>query len=170
MDNENIRVRPHTWELHARCEVFTTAANSKGHMKGDSQFVEVVRTSRERLGLTQRSLARKLGVEASHIANFEIGHRTPSLKLVGPLADILGLDRQALFILAHPEAKKLIAAGKPAKRLRPSPSWRRFIKNHQLLARYHVTDRELRTLEHVNSLGTVLSASEYLAILTLIRD
>jgi hypothetical protein len=79
-----------------------------------------------------------------------------------------GLD--ALFILAHPEAKKLIAAGKPAKTPRLSPSWRRFIKNHQLLARYHVTDRELRTLEHVNSLGTVLSASEYLAILTLIRD
>jgi transcriptional regulator with XRE-family HTH domain len=139
-------------------------------MKDDGRFVEVVRTSREVLGLTQRSLARKLGVEASHIANFEIGHRTPSLKLVGPLADILGLDRQALFILAHPEAKKLIAAGKPAKRLRPSPSWRRFIKNHQLLARYHVTDRELRILEHVNSLGTLLSANEYLAILTLIRD
>ena len=135
-----------------------------------ARFGEVVRSSREVIGLTQRSLARKLGVEASHIANFEIGVRTPSLNLVGPLADILGVDRQALFILAHPEAKKLIAAGKPAKTLRLSPSWRRFIKNRQLLARYHVTDRELRTLEHVNSLGTVLSANEYLAILTLIRD
>src|SRR5215471_13044153 len=112
-----------------------------------ARFGEAVRSSREVIGLTQRSLARKLRVEASHIANFEIGVRTASLNLVGPLADILGVDRQALFILAHPEAKKLIAAGKPAKTLRLSPSWRRFIKNHQLLARYHVTDRELRTLE-----------------------
>jgi transcriptional regulator with XRE-family HTH domain len=99
-----------------------------------ARFGDVVRTNREVLGLSQRSLAQKLGVEASHVANFEIGVRTPSLKLVGFLADILGVDKQTLFVLAHREAKKLIAAGNPAKTLRQSPSWRRFIKNHQLLA------------------------------------
>jgi len=51
-----------------------------------------------------------------------------------------------------------------------SPSWQRFIKNRELLNRYKVTDRELRTLEHLSLLGTVVSAKEFLAILTLIRD
>jgi hypothetical protein len=38
------------------------------------------------------------------------------------------------------------------------------------LARYHVTARELQALEHLSLLGTVRSAKELLAILTLIRD
>jgi transcriptional regulator with XRE-family HTH domain len=122
------------------------------------------------LGLTQRSLAQQLGVEASHIAFIESGRRKPSLKLVGRLADTLGLDRQNLLILAHPEAKELIAEAKPEKVRKPSPSWRRFIENRELLSRYNVTDRELRTLEHLSFLGTVVSAKEFLAILTLIRD
>jgi hypothetical protein len=36
------------------------------------------------------------------------------------------------------------------------PSWRRFIENQELLARYKVTDRELRTLEHLSCLGTIV--------------
>ena len=89
---------------------------------------------------------------------------------MGPLADILGLDRQYLLILAHPEAKELIAEAKPEKVRQSSPSWRRFIENRELLTRYNVTDRELRILEHLSLLGTALSAKEFLAILTLIRD
>lgn len=54
-------------------------------MKDNNQFGELVKSSREGLGLTQRSLAQKLGVEASHIAFFESGHRKPSLKPVGHL-------------------------------------------------------------------------------------
>jgi hypothetical protein len=33
-----------------------------------------------------------------------------------------------------------------------------------------VTKRELRVLEHLNLLGTMLSIKDFLAILTLIRD
>lgn len=130
----------------------------------------MVRSHREGLGLTQRALAHQLGVEASHIAFIESGRRKPSLKLVGRLADTLRLDRQDLLILAHPEAKELIAEAKPEKVRKTSPSWQRFIKNRELLSRYNVTDRELRTLEHLSFLGTVVSAKEFLAILTLIRD
>jgi transcriptional regulator with XRE-family HTH domain len=139
-------------------------------MKANNRFGEMVRSRREGLGLTQRSLAQQLGVEASHIAFIEGGRRKPSLKLIGRLADVLGLDRQQLLVLVHPEAKELIAEAKPDKVRKPSPSWQRFIKNHELLARYNVTDRELRTLEHVSLLGSALSAKEFLAILTLIRD
>jgi transcriptional regulator with XRE-family HTH domain len=139
-------------------------------MKRKCQFGEMVRSHREGLGLTQRSLAQQLGVEASHIAFIESGRRKPSLKLVGRLADTLGLDRQTLLILAHPEAKDLIAEAQPEKVRKTSPSWRRFIENQKLLSRYNVTDRELRTLQHLSFLGTVVSAKEFLAILTLIRD
>jgi transcriptional regulator with XRE-family HTH domain len=51
------------------------------------------------LGLTQRSLASKLGVEASHVAFIESGRRKPSLKLVAPIADTLGLDPQEALVL-----------------------------------------------------------------------
>ena len=135
-----------------------------------NQLGETVRSYRKALGLTQQALAQQLGVAANHITQIEIGRHTPSLKLMGPLADILGLDRQHLLILAHPEAKELIAEAKPEKVRQPSPSWRRFVENRELLTRYNVTDRELRILEHLSFLGTTLSAKEFLAILTLIRD
>jgi len=139
-------------------------------MKTTNQLGHTVRSRREGLGLTQRSLAQKLGVEASHVAFIESGRRKPSLKLVARLADILGLDRQTLLVLAHPEAKELISEAQPEKRPRGSASWRRFIENRELLARYNVSDRELRALENLSLLGTVRSAKEFLAILTLIRD
>jgi transcriptional regulator with XRE-family HTH domain len=139
-------------------------------MKSNNQLGDTVRSRRERFGLTQRSLAQRLGVEASHIAFIETGRRKPSLKLVARLADILGLDRQNLLVLAHPEVRQLIAEPKQEKRRKGSPSWQRFIANHELLAHHDVTERELRALEHLSLLGTVRSAKQFLAILTLIRD
>jgi transcriptional regulator with XRE-family HTH domain len=139
-------------------------------MKNTNQLGDLVRSRREGLGLTQRSLAAKLGVEPSHVAFIESGRRKPSLRLVARVADILRVDRQNLLVLAHPEAKPLLAGAEPEKGKKANPSWQRFIKNHELLARYHVTDRELQILEHVSLLGTVHSAKEFLAILTLIRD
>jgi transcriptional regulator with XRE-family HTH domain len=139
-------------------------------MRKSNQLGETVRRQRQALGFTQRTLAQRLGVEASHVAFIESGRRKPSLKLVARLADVLGLDRQDLLIQAHPEAKELIAEAKPEERRKTSPSWQRFIENKQLLVRYNVTDRELRALEGLSFLGTVHSAKEFLAILTLIRD
>jgi hypothetical protein len=59
--------------------------------------------------------------------------------LVRRLADTLGLDRQNLLILAHPEAKEIIGEAKPEKVWKTSPSWQRFIENRELLSRYNVT-------------------------------
>jgi transcriptional regulator with XRE-family HTH domain len=139
-------------------------------MKESAQLGELVRTRREALGLSQRLLAQKLSIQASHVAFIENGRRKPSLKLIAHLADILDIDRQKLLILAHPEAKKFVPEAKPETPRHAPPSWQRFVKNRKLLARYNVTDRELRTLENVSLLGTVHSAKEFLAILTLIRD
>jgi transcriptional regulator with XRE-family HTH domain len=139
-------------------------------MKQTNKLGEFLKTRREALGLTQRALAQKLGVEASHVAFIESGRRKPSLKLVARIADTLGLDRQELLVLAHPEARALLTANKLEPPKKTTPSWQRFVKDHALLARYHVTKRELQVLEHLSLLGTALSAKEFLAILTLIRD
>jgi transcriptional regulator with XRE-family HTH domain len=130
----------------------------------------LLKTRREALGLTQRELARKIDVEASHIAFIESGRRKPSLKLVARIADTLGVDPQELLVLAHPEAKALLAKRQFETSRKTAPSWQRFIKDHALLARYHVTKPELQALEHLSLLGAVISAKEFLAILTLIRD
>jgi transcriptional regulator with XRE-family HTH domain len=139
-------------------------------MRNLNQFGDTVRRQREALGLTQRLLAERLGVESSHVAFIESGRRKPSLKLLARLAHVLELDPQDLLIKAHPEAKQLIAEPEQEKGRKSPPSWRRFIENKQLLVRYNVTDRELRALEGLSFLGTVQSPKEFLAILTLIRD
>jgi transcriptional regulator with XRE-family HTH domain len=139
-------------------------------MKQTNKLGEFLKTRREALGLTQRALAQKLGVEASHVAFIESGRRKPSLKLVARLADTLGLDRQELLVLAHPEAKALLTSNQTESPKKVTASWQRFVKDHALLARYHVTKRELQVLEHLSLLGSALTAKEFLAILTLIRD
>ena len=95
----------------------------------NNKLGELLRARRGALGLTQRSLAQKLGVEASHIAFIETGRRKPSLKLIRRFADALGLDRQNVLILAHPKAKVLIDEAKPEKQQKFSPSWKRFVEN-----------------------------------------
>jgi len=139
-------------------------------MRNLNHFGDTVKRHREALGLTQRSLAEKLGVESSHVAFIESGRRKPSLKLLARFADVLGLDKRDLLIQAHPEAKQLIAEPEQEKRRKSPPSWQRFTENKQLLVRYNVTDRELRALVGLSFLGTVDSAKEFLAILTLLRD
>jgi len=139
-------------------------------MRDTNKLGELLKTHREALGLTQRELGQKIGVEASHIAFIESGRRKPSLKLVAGIADTLGVNRQELLVLAHPEAKALLAEPQFELSRKTAPSWQRFIKDHALLPRYHVTKRELQALEHLSLLGAVLSAKELLAILTLIRD
>ncbi len=139
-------------------------------MKDTNKLGELLKIRRQALGFTQRELAAKVGVEPSHVAFIESERRKPSLKLIARMADVLGIDRQELLLLVHPEAKALLVetATKPSRK--GMPSWQRFIKDHALLARYHVTKRELQVLEHLSLLGTALSAKEFLAILTLLRD
>jgi hypothetical protein len=72
--------------------------------------------------------------------------RRPSLKLIARLADSLGIDRQELLVLAHPEAKALLAEPQFEPSRKTAPSWQRFIKDHALLPRYHVTSAA-RTFE-----------------------
>ena len=106
---------------------------------------QVLKSQREILGLTQRELALKLDVKASHVAYLEMGRRRPSLALLKRLADVLQLDRWQLFLLAHPEAKSLLESSAdlaPSKD--PAKAWQRFVSSKTLRARYHITAREIQ--------------------------
>jgi transcriptional regulator with XRE-family HTH domain len=142
----------------------------KGTMSETERFGQLLRRQRKELKMSQRGLARKLRVEASHIAYIENGRRRPSLMLVAKIADVIGLDRQQAFVLAHPEALELINGTTPEPKTKPAPSWERFLQNPKLLERLDVTEPEMRALEQLSVLGTVTSTKSFVAILTLIRD
>lgn len=127
-----------------------------------------LKARRSALGLTQQSLAEKLGVKASHIALLEHANRRPSLGLVVWLAAALGVDGRELLQLAYPEVQVLMSP--IPKKTKPGRSWQRLFKNTKLLARYQVTRQELEVLEHLGMLGGKLTAKRLLAILLLVRD
>lgn len=66
---------------------------------------KVVLDTRTARGWTQRQLAARLGVRASHIAYIENAQRLPSLRLMGRMARVFKLDPLTLLKLAHPETR-----------------------------------------------------------------
>jgi transcriptional regulator with XRE-family HTH domain len=132
---------------------------------------EVLKSQRETLALTQRELAAKLGVKPSHVAYLETNRRRPSLGLVSRIAEALGLDKEMLFLLAHPEARELLNAYRaPAPPRTRVNVWRDFAQDKALLKRYQVNQQELRVLSHVNLLGKIAAPRHYLFILNAIRQ
>ncbi len=132
----------------------------------------VLKKQREILGLTQRELALKLDVKPSHVAYLEKDRRRPSLGLVSRIADVLGLEKEPLFLLAHPEASTLLT-GRRDPSVPSSNSdqvWRDFTGNKAMLARYNVQPRELKVLSQVNLLGKVAAPRQFLFILNAIRQ
>jgi transcriptional regulator with XRE-family HTH domain len=132
---------------------------------------QVLKQRREMLGLTQRELALKLNVKPSHVAYLENDRRRPSLALVSRLADVMGLEKEPLFLLAHPEAGVLLDGRRePAPRQSRDQVWRDFAGNKALLARHQVRPRELKVLSQVNLLGKITAPRHFLFILNAIRQ
>jgi transcriptional regulator with XRE-family HTH domain len=64
------------------------------------------RTRRDRrltFGYTQRELAAKLGIKASHVAYLENGHRKPSLALLMRIAKVLNFRPGYIALKVRPE-------------------------------------------------------------------
>lgn len=53
---------------------------------------DVLKSAREKAGLTQLELSEMVGVSRAYYADVERGRYTPSLKVLSRLADILGID------------------------------------------------------------------------------
>jgi len=102
-------------------------------MKSPKTLGEIVKHRRQARGLTQRQLAEMLGVKGSHVAYLESGRRKPSFALIKHLADVLELDPQQLFLLAHPEAKSLLGSSADLVPLEdPAKAWQRFASSYPL--------------------------------------
>ena len=115
---------------------------------------QVLKERRAAYDYTQRELARKLGVKASHVAYLENGRRRPSLSLLSRLAETLELDKQRLFLLAHPEAHWVVAQKRePSPTKQREDTWRKFAHDRGTLARHKVTERELKVLKTVEPPG-----------------
>jgi transcriptional regulator with XRE-family HTH domain len=132
----------------------------------------VLKKQREALGLTQRELARQLNVKPSHVAYLEKDRRRPSLMLLSRLAEVMGLQKEPLFLLAHPEASSLVDSSRrePAPHRDPDQVWRDFAGNKALLARHNVKPREMKVLSQVNLLGKITAPRNFLFILNAIRQ
>lgn len=139
-------------------------------MKKKNDLGPLIKRQREGFRLTQRELAHKLGVKASHVAYIEGGLRRPSLSLVRRLADTLGLNKQKLLLLTYPEARFLIA-----ERPKPSPgnrdaAWRQFASDRAMLSEHSITPAELKILREVSTLGRVAAPRNLLFVLNAIRQ
>jgi transcriptional regulator with XRE-family HTH domain len=130
----------------------------------------VVREARQDHGMTQRELAKMVGVKGSHIAYIEGNRRKPSLSLLRRIADVLGLNRRELLFLTHPEARYLVGDSDGAGNRKPADSWRVFAANHALHKRHKITPAELRLLKQVSLLERVSYPSHFIFILNSIRQ
>jgi transcriptional regulator with XRE-family HTH domain len=130
----------------------------------------LIKRQRDAFRLTQRELARKLGVKASHVAYIENGLRRPSLSLVRRLAETLGLDKQQLLLMTYPEARFLIAKPRAPVDPKGQDAWRQFSSNRALLSKYSVTPAELKILQQVSSLGRIAEPRNLLFVLNAIRQ
>jgi transcriptional regulator with XRE-family HTH domain len=139
-------------------------------MKKTNRLGLLIRRQRESFRLTQRELASKLGVKASHVAYIEGGQRRPSLTLVRRLADTLGLNKQKLLLLTYPEARHLITQPLGPSPGNPDATWRQFAGDRAMLAEHSITSAELKILREVSLLGRVEAPRNLLFVLNAIRQ
>ena len=67
---------------------------------------ELLRSLRRAKGLTQKEVAKKLGVVAKTVSKWETGHGFPDVSLLSTLADILGVNERSLINGCLNENKK----------------------------------------------------------------
>jgi transcriptional regulator with XRE-family HTH domain len=127
----------------------------------------VIRRRRRQLEVTQQEVARRVGVRANYIGYLERDMRRPSTNVLVKLAKVLDLDREELFFLAHPQVRSFIRTDGPDPQ---ESAWNRFRADKRLHTRQGITQRELKVLQQVSTLGDVHSTRDYLFILQAIRQ
>lgn len=148
-----------------------SAEAHKRRRSSRSALGDVLQKRRHALGMTQRELAGRLGVKGAHVAYLEGGRRRPSLGLLGRIAEVLGLDREQLFALAHPEVSSIFGRKRqPTASGARGAAWAEFKKNRALRAQHQINARELKVLSQVNLLGKISSPRHFMFILNAIRQ
>lgn len=120
--------------------------------------------------MTQREVAGRLGIKASHIAYLEGGQRRPSMGLLQKLSRVFDLNAHTLFMLAFPEAREMLRGlggnGAPKK----SDSWRDFMAHKSMLRRYQITPAEMRLLHAIHRTHPVSAPKDFVFLLLAMRQ
>ena len=66
--------------------------------------MEGIKQKREALGITQKQLAEKMGIERSTVAKWDAGAAFPSAAKLPKLAEVLGCSVADLFAQKEPES------------------------------------------------------------------
>ena len=73
-----------------------------------NKIAKKIRILRKSRGLTQQQLADLLGVQRATISNYEVGRRSPHIKELEKIADILGVNLE-YFGVTNDDLNELIA-------------------------------------------------------------
>jgi transcriptional regulator with XRE-family HTH domain len=133
----------------------------------ENAFAQRIRARRRGLDITQEEVARRIGTSTPYVGHLESGKRHPSEKIVVKLADILGIDRAELFLLANPQAEAIIS--EPVKSSATS-AWNEFRNDKRLHRLHDITSDEMNILSRLALMGNVRSPRDFLFVLNSIRQ
>ena len=127
-------------------------------------FAELIRKTRRQLDLTSVEVARRIRTSSSYLVLLESGKRHPSDRVLRALAQLLGLDARDLYMRANPHMTDLMAdhAGTDS-------AWDDFRNDRKLHRLYRIGSDEMTLLAHIQTLGKVESAQDFIYILKTIR-
>jgi len=130
-------------------------------------FAQRIRARRRALDLTQEEVARGMGTSTPYVGHLESAKRHPSEKIVVKLADILGIDRAELFLLANPQAEAIISESVEAS---DASAWNEFRQDSSLQRLHNTTSEEMSILSRLALMGKVRSSRDFLFVLNTIRQ
>lgn len=84
-------------------------------MRLEQAFGEVFRAARKERGLTQEKLALEAGIERNYVSLIELGHNSPSVRMVFKLCKALGVQPSALLARVEDQMRGAVKK-RPSKR------------------------------------------------------
>lgn len=129
-------------------------------------FGQVIRERRRQLELTQQEVARMVRTSTPYIGYLESGKRHSSDKLLGRLAEALGLDPRELFFLGNPRALEFVRS---KNKLAKQSAWKEFRNDPHFRRLHNVSDEEVGMLSRVAVMGEIHSPGDFFYILNAIR-
>ena len=75
-------------------------------LRAEFEFARTIISLREKVGLTQREFANKVGMKQSQLARIESGKQTPKLQTLAKLAAVAGYEIEVNLIPMEQDAKK----------------------------------------------------------------
>lgn len=130
-------------------------------------FGQVLRDRRRQLDLTQQGVARRIKTSTPYVGHLEAGKRRPSNVVLSRLADVLGLNRRDLFILANPKVVELLGSCEGNK---GASAWDLFRRDEALLRVHSITTEEIEILSKVAQMGEVISPRDFIFVLHAVRQ